>query len=66
MILNCAKRYFIQIILFYTLILLVNCDELEAHISLNVEGTGFHRLCISKYTHIYIYIVRISIIQINK
>lgn len=56
MILNCAKRYFIQIILFYTLILLVNCDELEAHISLNVEGTGFHRLCISKYTHIYIYI----------
>lgn len=46
MTLNCAKRYFIQIILFYTLILLVNCDELEARISLNIEGTGFHRYLI--------------------
>ncbi|XP_017753649.1 PREDICTED: LOW QUALITY PROTEIN: uncharacterized protein LOC108546195 [Eufriesea mexicana] len=49
MILNCVKQCFNELIYFicfiYAIILpsIVCCEELDARISLEVEGTGFHR-----------------------
>lgn len=46
MISSFVKQSFIQICLFYILILkiVVSCDKLDARVSLKVQGTGFHRL----------------------
>ncbi|XP_050586526.1 phosphatidylinositol-glycan biosynthesis class X protein-like isoform X2 [Bombus affinis] len=45
MISSFVKQSFIQICLFYILILkiVVSCDKLDARVSLKVQGTGFHR-----------------------
>lgn len=45
MISSFVKQSFIQISLFYILILkiVVSCDKLDARVSLKVQGTGFHR-----------------------
>lgn len=46
MISSFVKQSFIQISLFYILILkiVISCDKLDARVSLKVEGAGFHRL----------------------
>lgn len=46
MISSFVKQSFVQICLFYILILkiVVSCDKLDARVSLKVQGTGFHRL----------------------
>ncbi|XP_060813583.1 phosphatidylinositol-glycan biosynthesis class X protein-like [Bombus pascuorum] len=45
MISSFVKQSFIQISLFYILILkiVISCDKLDARVSLKVEGAGFHR-----------------------
>ncbi|XP_012245884.1 phosphatidylinositol-glycan biosynthesis class X protein isoform X1 [Bombus impatiens] len=45
MISSFVKQSFVQICLFYILILkiVVSCDKLDARVSLKVQGTGFHR-----------------------
>ncbi|XP_033356420.1 phosphatidylinositol-glycan biosynthesis class X protein-like isoform X2 [Bombus vosnesenskii] len=45
MISSFVKQSFVQICLFYILILkiVISCDKLDARVSLKVQGTGFHR-----------------------